>query len=71
VIRTVVLVRAPSTDPPVGLLKKTWNVLVPSTKPSFRIGTTIVLFVSPTPNDSVPDTATYFKPLVAVPSDVA
>ena len=37
----------------------------------FKIGTTIVLLVSLGPKASVPDTAVYFNPLVAVPSAVA
>ena len=70
-IDTGTFVRAPKSAPPVGLLKMTRKDLVPSTKPSFKIGTTMALLVSPAPKASVPETAVYFNPLVAVPSAVA
>jgi hypothetical protein len=56
-----------STAPPVGLLRTTRKALVPSTKPSFKIGTTMVLLVSPAPKAKVPEIAVYFGPAVAVP----
>ena len=49
-----VLVRSVPKAALVGLLKMTLKVLVPSTKPLFKIGTTMVWLVSPAAKVSVP-----------------
>src|SRR5258708_39754922 len=61
-METVAVKRVPRTAPPLALLKVTRKVFVPSTNPSFRIGTIIVRLVCPGPKASVPETAGILRP---------